>query len=167
MTWPTLHLRQLAIIARNARTVSSPMHGRASAHSLFHRSAGVFGLRDGSNERLHRMGKRAELLEQVCRIHEVSHMPATQASQSRACLPQVEGWPRHVLAPRASSIPAEQLLAENTTHAAAVLAEEAKAATAATAPSSDQQWLVESSLRKARGRLAATMAELRLRGLPD
>ena len=82
-------------------------------------------------------------------------------------LPQVEGWPRHVLAPRASSIPAEQLLAENTTHAAAVLAEEAKAATAATAPSSDHQWLVESSLRKARGRLAATMAELRLRGLPD
>ena len=71
-------------------------------------------------------------------------------------------WVGHVmylrLAPRA------QLLAENTTHAVSLLAEEAKAARVATAPS-DQHWLVESNLRKARGRLAATMAELRLRGL--
>ena len=79
-------------------------------------------------------------------------------------LPHVMGWPRHVLAPRASSIIVAQLLAENTTHAVSLLAEEAKAARVATAPS-DQHWLVESNLRKARGRLAATMAELRLRGL--
>jgi hypothetical protein len=72
MTWPTHDVRQLAVIARNVSTVSSTVHGSARAHSLFHRGTGVFGLRDSSNKPLHRMEKRAKLLEQVCRIHEVS-----------------------------------------------------------------------------------------------
>ena len=82
-------------------------------------------------------------------------------------LPQVAGWPRHALAPNASSITVEQLLAENTTHAASLLAEEEKAARAASAPGtrSDQQWLLDRNLRNVRSRLEATMVELRVRGL--
>jgi len=118
----------------------------------------------------------------VCSSYQAKDPSATMEKRVRTCtsvhgrtygahiasydgkLPHVMGWPRHVLAPRASSIIVAQLLAENTTHAVSLLAEEAKAARVATAPS-DQHWLVESNLRKARGRLAATMAELRLRGL--
>ena len=74
-------------------------------------------------------------------------------------------WPRHPLAPSASSLPFARLVAENRTHAMAVSRLVAKAVSwRATQPSTDVSWRAHQELWHARARLAAVMAELSARG---
>merc|ERR1711990_1399993 len=93
------------------------------------------GSMEGFVHRITRAGDPAATIEERVRtctsVHGRVYGAHISSPSYDGKLPQVMGWPRHKLAPNASSIEMRQVLIENASHAASLQAEEDKAAAAA------------------------------------